>query len=388
MKKTLNVAVIGTGFMGRMHSSTWLRLNQFFDADYKVNLKLICSRRRDVAAFAHNWGYDEYCSDWHEAVERKDIDIVSIVTPTFLHKEMVIAAARAGKHIVCEKPCAITYADCVEMLSEVEKAGVTHYINHNYRRVPAVAYAKKLVEEGRLGKIYHWRGAYMQDWIMDQNFPLTWQLKKETAGGGPLFDLGSHAVDLARFIVGEPVSVMAMNQTFIKERPLPGANAAAFTAGTGNSAEKGEVTVDDAAFMVLQFEGGELGSIDTTRYAAGCRNYNDFELYGSKGSLHFNFQRMNELEFLDAEMPQTEQGQRTILVTEPEHPYLNAWWPRGHVLGYEHSFVNAFYDFVQAISGKTVIRPNIEDGAKIIRVLEAARKSSEEGRVVNVTEII
>ena len=389
MKKTLNVAMIGGGFMGKAHSNAWKKVNTFFDAPYKAHLKVIVGSHNPVEAFAERWGYDEVSYDWREVVKRDDIDIVDIGTPTYVHMEMAVEAAKNGKHIVCEKPCAMDYAQCKAMVEAVEKAGVVHYLNHNYRRVPAVALAKKLIDDGRLGRIYHWRGAYLQDWIMDEDAPLTWHLRADQAGAGVLYDLGSHSVDLARYLIGEPCAVTARMETFIKERPLPGAGAATFSKGEKTAdAQMGTVTVDDAAFMLLDFENGALGAIETTRFAGGRKNFNDFEIYGSKGSLKFNFQRMNELQFSDLTLPLEEQGYRTILVTEGVHPYLSAWWPCGHIIGYEHTFVNAFYDFLCAIAGDKTIAPNLEDGAKIIRVLEAAKKSNAEGRRVDISEIV
>lgn len=274
------------------------------------------------------------------------------------------------------------------MVEAAEKAGVVHYLNHNYRRVPAVALAKKLIDDGRLGKIYHWRGAYLQDWIMDPDAPRTWHLDASKCGAGVLYDLGSHSVDLARFLVGEPVAVTARLETFIKERPAPGAHAATFSKGERTAeTEMLPVTVDDAAFMLIDFDNGALGSVETTRFAGGRKNFNDFEIYGSKGSLKFNFERMNELQFSDLTLPLEEQGYRTILATEGVHPYVSAWWPCGHIIGYEHTFVNAFYDFLCAIAGDKRISPNLEDGAAAIRVLEAAKLSSLEGRRVDVKEI-
>ena len=389
MKKTLNVAIIGMGFMGRAHSNAWNQLNKFFDVDYKICLKVVAdSNGEHLAEFAEKWGFEEYTTDWHTLIERDDIDVIDIMTPTFLHKEMAIAAMKAGKHVLCEKPCALSSKDCREMAEVAREMGVVTYLNHNYRRVPAVALAKQMIEEGKLGTIYHYRGTYLQEWIMDENFPLTWQLKKETAGGGPLFDLTSHNTDLARYLVGEPTAVSAMLKTFITERPLPGANAGTFSAGEASaSAEKLPVTVDDAAFMVVEFENGAVGNIDSTRFAAGRKNYNCFEIYGSKGALCFNFERMNELQYYDNTEDVNEQGYRTILVTEGTHPYVGAWWPQGHVIGYEHTFVHAFRDFVQAIANGTTVTPNFEDGEKIIRVLEAAQLSSEEGRKVAVSEL-
>jgi len=387
-KKKINIAMIGGGFMGKAHSNAWRRVSEFFDTDYEPVLKVVAGNKTRLEDFAERWGYEEVTYDWRTIMERSDIDVVDIGTPTYEHKEMAIAAAKAGKHIVCEKPFTLTYADAKEVVDAVEKAGVVHYLNHNYRRVPAVAYAKQLIEEGRLGTIYHWRGAYLQDWITDPNFPLSWQLQKDKAGGGPLFDLSSHAVDLARYLIGEPEAVTAVNKTFIKKRPMPGVGATAFNAGTGSSTtEMGDVEVDDASFAIAEFSNGALGSIESSRFAVGRKNYNYFEVYGSKGALVFNLERMNELQFLDFTDKGKDQGYRTILVTEGDHPYLSAWWPSGHIIGYEHTFVNAFYDFLKAVAGKGTIKPDFHDGAQIIRILEAIRKSSDEGRRVKVDEI-
>lgn len=385
MKKTLNVAVIGGGFMGRAHSNAWLQVGKFFDIPYDIKLKVICGSKTKLEAFAERWGYDEVCYDWRDVVTRDDIDIVDVVTPTKDHAEIVIAAAEAGKHVLCEKPCALTSDECKAMADAVEKAGVMSFLNHNYRRVPAVAYAKKMIEDGKLGTIYHWRGAYLQDWIMDPDFPLTWHLDKTKAGGGPLFDLGSHAVDVARFLIGEVKSVQTMNKTFIKERPLPGEGAATFSKGEHEGeALRGEVTVDDASFSVVEMENGALGSIEVTRFAPGRKNYNRFEVYGSKGALTFNFERMNELEFLDFTDSSTEAGYRVINVSDPQHPYIAAWWPPGHPIGYEHTFTNGFADFLQAMDRGEKVTPDFRDGEKIIRTLEAMQKSSDEGMRVDV----
>lgn len=386
-KKTLNVLMIGGGFMGKAHSSAWLQVNHFFDAPFKVKLKTIAGSRTRMEGFAENWGYEDVSYDWKEAVARNDIDIVDIGTPTHLHMEMAVAAAKAGKHIVCEKPLALSYAQSLKMAEAAEKAGVVTYLNHNYRRVPAVAYAKQLVDEGRLGRIFHWRGTYLQDWIIDPDFPLTWHLRADTAGAGVLYDLGSHAVDLARFILGEPVSVMAQTRTFVKERPAPGETSATFSKGEITDGKRLPVTVDDAAFMVVNFDKDVLGSIDLSRFACGRKNFNDFEIYGDKGALKFNFERMNELEFLDYTLPQSEQGYRRILVTEGSHPYLKAWWPSGHIIGYEHTFTNAFYDFLCAIDSGEPLHPDFREGAKIMRCLEAAILSNKEGRKVDISEI-
>ena len=297
MGKELNVALIGQKFMGKAHSQAWTSAPRFFDLPIQPKLKVACGQ--DEAAlkeFADRWGWEEISTDWKAVVNRDDIDIVDISTPPYLHFEMALEAAKAGKHIFCEKPFTLTSEQAKELCDAVKNNGKVHYVNHNYRRCPAVMLAKQLIDEGKIGTIYHWRGAYLQSWIMDPNFPLTWHLKKETAGAGPHGDLNSHSIDLAHFLVGGIKSVTAMVTTFIKERPLPGAGAATFSSGSGASSEKGPVTVDDAAFMLAEFENGALGSFEASRFATGRKNYNTFEIYGSEGALAFNLERMNELQ--------------------------------------------------------------------------------------------
>lgn len=389
MKKTLNIAIIGMGFMGRAHSNAWSQLNKFFDTEYDICLKAVAGKNEErTRQFAKRWGYESYTTDWHTLLDREDIDVIDILTPTYLHKEMAVAAMKAGKHVICEKPCSLTWEECHEMAETAAKAGVVSYLNHNYRRVPAVALAKQMIEEGKLGTIYHYRGSYLQEWIMDENFPVTWQLKKETAGGGALYDLASHNVDLARYLVGEPVAVTAMLKTFVKERPEPGENSAVFSAGdTSGSQKKLPVTVDDAASLVLEFENGAMGSLEASRFATGRKNYNCFEIYGSKGALCFDLERMNELQYYDNTEPNAQRGYRTILVTEGEHPYVGAWWPQGHIIGYEHTFVHAFKEFVHAIAEGGSMTPDFNDGEQIIRTLQAAQISSREGRKVMLSEL-
>ncbi len=385
--KTVNVGIIGTKFMGKAHSNAWHSVNKFFDVGLQPVLKVACGRDPEgTKEFADRWGWEEAVTDWEKVVERDDVDIIDICTPTHLHKDMFIAAAENGKQIFCEKPAALSYAEAKEMYEAAEKAGVLHYLNHNYRRTPAVSFAKQMIDEGKIGQIFHWRGTYLQDWITDPDFPLTWHLQRKYAGAGPHYDLNSHSVDLARYLVGEVSEVTAMLKTIIKERPLPGAGAGTFKAGTG-ATDKGEVTVDDAAFMVVEFENGALGSFEASRFASGRKNYNYFEIYGSKGSLLFDLERMNELQYLNLEDPVDEQGFRTILVTNASHPYVSAWWPPGHIIGYEHEFVHAVYDFLKAMENQTTITPNMYDGMKIMQVLEAGIKSSETGKKVKVSDI-
>ncbi len=385
--KKVNVAIIGTGFMGKAHSNAWRQAPKFFKLGLNPVLKVACDTETECTqTFADNWGWENIETDWHKVVDRKDVDIIDICTPTFLHQEIAIAAAQNGKHIFCEKPITLSYASAKEMFEAADKAGVVHYLNHNYRRAPAISFAKQLIEQGKIGTIYHWRGTYLQDWITDPNFPLTWHLQKKFAGAGPHFDLNSHSVDLGRYLVGEISTVTAMLKTFITERPLPGKGAGTFKAGTG-ATDSAPVTVDDAAFMLVEFENGALGSFEASRFASGRKNYNYFEIYGSKGSLVFNLERMNELQYLDLTNPADEQGFRTILVTNSTHPYVAAWWPPGHIIGYEHEFSHAVVDFLTAIDKGTKISPNFYDGMKAMQVLEAGIRSSETGKKVAVADI-
>jgi len=375
--------------MGKAHSNAWLAAPRHFNVSFKPVLKAITSLDPAVSEkFAANWGYESVEPDWRKLVERRDIDVIAVCSHTVNHHEVVIAAAEAGKHIFCEKPCALSSAQAKEMAEAADKAGVLHYLNHNYRRVPAVKFAKQLIDEGKIGEIYHWRGTYLQDWIMDPNFPLTWQLQKETAGAGPHYDLNSHSVDIARYLVGEIESVSAMMKTFIKKRPLPGADATAFKSGTSEaSANMGDVTVDDAAFMVASFENGALGAFEASRFAGGRKNYNYFEIYGSKGSLTFDNERMNELGYCTFDDPENVQGFRTIPVSLGSHPYMANWWAPAHIIGYGNTFVHAVVDFLDALESGNKITPNLWDGFKIMQTLEAGLLSAKEGRLVKVSEI-
>lgn len=385
--KTVNVAIIGTKFMGKAHSNAWSDAPKFFDLNLKPVLKVACGRDEQATRqFADNWGWQEVETDWRKVVERPDVDIIDICTPTYLHKDIAIAAALNGKQIFCEKPMALNYAEAKEMYDAAEKAGVLHYLNHNYRRTPAIAFAKQMIDEGKIGEIFHWRGTYLQDWITDPNFPLTWHLQKEFAGAGPHYDLNSHSVDLARFLVGEVSAVSAMMKRYYDERPLPGQGAGTFKSGTG-AAEKGRQTVEDAAFMVAEFENGALGAFEASRFASGRKNFNYFEIYGSKGSLAFDLERMNELKYLNLEDPADEQGFRTILVTNATHPYVAAWWPPGHIIGYEHEFTHAVVDFLNALDQGKPVTPNFCDGMRIMQVLEAGIRSAQDGRKVSVSEV-
>ena len=376
--KEMNVAIIGYKFMGKAHSNAWKNVINFFDLPIKPVLKVACGRNEGpLQEFADNWGWEEIETDWKKVIERDDIHIVDISAPPALHYEIAVAAAKAGKHIFCEKPISLTSDEALKMAEAAEEAGVVHYLNHNYRRSPAVVLAKQMIEDGKLGEIYHWRGCYLQSWLMDPNFPLTWHLQKEIAGSGANGGINSHSVDLARYLVGDIKSVTGMAKTFVKERPLPeGTGGGTFSAG-GTGEKMGKVTVEDAISMVVEFENGALGSFEATTFAIGRLNYNYFEIYGSKGALIWNLERMNELQYFNGDDPAGKQGFRTISATDGSHPYMSHWWPPAHNIGYEHEFHHAVADFLEAVDSGSKISPNFFDGYEIMKVLEAGLKSAE-----------
>jgi predicted dehydrogenase len=359
----LRVAMIGYQFMGRAHANAWRQVGRFFELPVEVELALLCGRTRSgVEAAAAKLGFAEAASDWREVVRRKDVDVVDVCTPGDSHAEIAIAAGAAGKAVLCEKPLANSVADAERMRDAVVRAGVVNGVCHNYRRAPAVALARRLIETGRLGRLHHWRGTYLQDWIVDPAFPRVWRLQKEHAGSGALGDIASHSIDLARHLVGEITEVSGLLETFVKERPLP--------EGQG----MGPVDVDDAALALVRFANGAIGTIEGTRFAPGRKNHNRFEVNGSRGSLAFDLERMNELELYEETGP--ESGFRSILTTDPSHPYVAAWWPPGHILGYEHTFVHTVHDFVQAVASGGRFSPDFEDGLVNQRVLDAIERSA------------
>lgn len=383
--RELNVALIGYKFMGKAHSNAWKNVRHFFDLDATPVMKVACGRHAEpLGTFADKWGWQETETDWRQVIGRDDIDIVDIATPPSIHKEIAIAAARAGKHIVCEKPMALTVGECAEMCQAVRVAQIVNYVNFNYRRCPAVMLARQLIDEGRIGRIFHWRGAYLQSWPVDPTFPLTWHMRKELAGSGPQAGINSHSVDLARFLVGEIASVTAMTAQFVRQRPLPDEVAAGtFKKAVSAEGALGDVTVEDAISMIVRFDNGALGSFEATHFAPGRKNYNYFEIYGDKGSLVFNLERLNELQYYSADDPEHVRGFRTILATEACHSYIKNWWPPGHNIGYEHQFHNAFADFVQAVVHQTNVAPDFDDGLKGMEVLQAGLLSAEEGRRID-----
>jgi len=369
--REVNVALIGYNFMGRAHSNAYRQVAPFMSPRLVPRMKVLCGRNpRAVKEAAKRLGWEEAATDWREVVRRKDIDVVDVSTPGDSHATIAIAAARAGKAVFCEKPLANTVRDAEAMLAAVKKAGVVHMICHNYRRAPAVMLAKKMIDSGELGDIYHYRGTYLQDWILDPKLPLLWRFQKSRAGSGALGDISSHSIDLARFLVGEITELSAALKTFIRERPL-----------LDNPRKKGRVTVDDASAAVVRFANGALGTIEGTRVAPGRKNYNRFEINGSKGSIAFNLERMNELEVYLTSDPGPLQGFRTIMVTEPaHHPYIKSWWPPGHIIGYEHTFTHTLYDFLAGLAKGRSPRPNFDDGVRNQKVLAAWEKAARTRR--------
>jgi predicted dehydrogenase len=365
--------MIGHRFMGRAHANAWRQAPQFFELPVHLRLKTLCGRDRAAsrkASAALGWEKSE--TDWRRAIEDPEIDIVDICTPNDTHCEMAVAAARAGKAVLCEKPLARDVAEAETMWRAVRKARVVHMICHNYRRIPAVALAKRMIERGDLGdRLFHFRARYAQDWIVDPGFPLVWRLQSGVAGSGALGDIFSHAVDLGRYFMGEFREVCGTMETFVRQRPLrKGARA------------KGKVTVDDATTMIGRFRNGALASIEATRFAPGRKNGLTFEINGSAGSLVFDLEEMNTLRFFNRRDPADAQGFREIMVTEPSHPYMRHWWPPGHIIGYEHTFVHTVADFVRAVSARRQVQPNFEDGVRNQRVLAAVQKSAQTKRWV------
>jgi predicted dehydrogenase len=371
--REVGVGLVGYKFMGRAHSNAYRQVARFFDVDPAPRMAAICGRdEAGVREAADDLGWESYETDYRKLVARDDVGLVDVVTPGNTHREIVLTALEAGKHVICEKPLANTLSEAREMLTAARNAGTVNMVCFNYRRAPAVQLARNLVAEGRLGEIRHWRATYLQDFIMEPDFPLIWRLKREVSGSGALGDIGAHIVDLAHFLVGPISEVTGMTETFIKERPLEEASAEGAT-------EMGKVTVDDAAAFLARFDNGAIGTFEATRFAAGRRNQNSFEINGSKGSLAFDLERMNELEVFFTEDDPDVQGFRTVNVTEPDHPYAGAWWPPGHILGYEHTFVHTMKDLMDGIEAGQSPAPNFEDGYRCQAVLDAVERSAASG---------
>jgi predicted dehydrogenase len=375
---TIGVGLVGYKFMGRAHSNAYRQVGHFFDVEPRPRMVAICGRDeagvRDAAA---KLGWEGYETDYHALVARPDVQLVDVSTPGDTHKDVVLAALAAGKHVICEKPLANNLAEAREMLEAARKAGTIAVVNYNYRRVPAVQLAKKLIAEGAIGDVRHWRAVYLQDWINDPEFPLVWRLQKEVAGSGALGDIAAHITDLGLFLVGPIAQVVGTMSTFIKQRPIATdeGGGAGLVAHSGQ--ELGEVTVDDATTFLAQFENGATGTFEATRLAPGRRNYNSFEVNGAKGSIAFNLERMNELQVYFVDDPAGLQGFRTINVTDSAHPYAANWWPAGHILGYEHTFTHAVHDLLRGIGQGENPGPTFEEGFAVQAVLDAVERSVE-----------
>ena len=377
----LRVGMIGYGFMGKAHAQAWRNAARFYDLPLRPELTALCGRSSTaVAAAAETYGFAGWETDWQALIARDDIDVVDICTPGDSHATIAIAALEAGKHVLCEKPLANTVEQAREMVAAAERAaarGRHSMVGFNYRRVPALALARQLITDGRLGTLYQVRAQYLQDWIVDPEFPLVWRLQADKAGSGALGDLGAHSIDLAQYLTGQRITgVSALLETLVPERPLPGSYSGLAATADAGQAERGRVTVDDAAIFSARFEGGAIGVFEATRFATGHKNAMRIEVSGSLGSLSFDCESLNELSFYDATQAPEIAGFRRILVTEPTHPYLAAWWPPGHLIGYEHTFTHEIKDLVEALAAGTAPEPSFADGLRTQLVLAAVAESA------------
>ncbi len=368
----LGVGMVGYAFMGRAHSLAWNTVDRVFDVPLRPRLAAVCGRDKAAAqAVADRFGWAAAETDWRALIDRDDVDLIDISAPGDLHAPIAIAALEAGKHVLCEKPLANTLAEAEAMKAAADAAypgGARAMVGFNYRRVPALALARRLVDEGRIGPLRHFRAVYLQDWLADADAPMTWRMQAERAGSGALGDLGAHIVDLARYLTGDEITgVSAISETFVASRPLADGSA------------MGTVTVDDAVVFTGRLASGALASFEVTRYATGRKNGLRVELNGSAGSLAFDLERLNELEFFDAGEDGATSGFRRILVTEGSHPYLSGWWPPGHTLGWEHTFTHQARDLLTAIAAGEQPSPSFADGLAVQRVLDAVARSAASG---------
>ncbi len=374
-KPKVNIALIGGGFMGRTHSNGYHQARTFFDLPMEPVKKVICDRELENAQkLAERFNWEEVQTDWREVVTRPDIDIVDICTPVHTHAEIALAAIQAGKAVYCEKPLSSTLAEANGLVAAARAAGVTNMCNFNTRATPAVALAREMIDEGLVGQVFEWRSVFLQSWLIDPGFPLTWRLRKETAGAGALGDLGSHSLDLARFLVGEISAVSGQLHTYTKERPVPIKDIGRNSIPSG---KMGAVTVDDAAWATLRFENGAFGSMEASRMATGRLCAHRFEIHGSQGALAFDFMRMNELDYFNNNDSRRLQGWKTIHATTPAHPFMKYWWPAGHSIGYEHSFTHAIVQFIEGMAAGKPVTPSFEDSARVQAVMEAIERSNE-----------
>lgn len=388
--KTLNVGMIGAGFMGKAHAMAYAAMPMFFWPAPAITVRKMVADVTEEAAkdAALRLGFESYTADWRDIINNPEIDIVDIVTPNDSHAEIAIAAARAGKHIICEKPLARGAEESKTMLDAVQAAGVKHMVAFNYRRTPAVALAKKYIDEGAIGKVLNFRGTYLQDWSADPNSPLSWRFQKSIAGSGTLGDIGTHVLDFARYLVGDIAEVMATTKTWINERPVQAGGVDKLgTVKSSGDVEKRPVDVDDEVLSMLRFESGAIGSIEATRNGYGRNNFLTFEVHGEKGSISFNYERRDELKVFFKDDPEDRRGFRTVY-TGPAHPYGDGLWPIPALgIGYGETKIIETYDLVKSIVDDTDVSPNFADGYRIEQIADAILKSAQEGRWVSVDEI-
>ena len=373
MKKEINIGIVGAQFMGRAHSNAWSDVARFYDLPFTPVMKAACDiNPSSEADFANRLGWQSFETSWEALINRADIDVIDICTPNILHSPIAIAAAKAGKHVICEKPIAMDAAEAKQMAEAAEASGVNNMVAFNYRRVPAIVLAKKMIDEGKLGKIHHFNAVYYQDWLVDPEFPWVWRNDVKLAGSGAHGDMNAHTVDLARYLVGEFESVCGDEKVFVQERKKPGKD------------EMGKVTADDATCFLARFENGALGNFIATRFATGKKNFMRLEIFGSKGSVSFNLERLNELEFYSRSDKSDEQGFRNIIVTENSHPYIHKWWPPGHIIGWEHTFIHEIGDFLTALSEKEKIKPDFNDGYQCQLILDAVSASAKKRNWISI----
>ncbi|MEI8212907.1 MAG: Gfo/Idh/MocA family oxidoreductase [Planctomycetota bacterium] len=375
--KELRIGMIGYGFMGKAHSNAYLQAGRFFKSEYKPVLKALCARNADKAkSFADNWGYESIETDWKALLKRSDIDAVDICTPNNLHKEIAIAAAKAGKMILCEKPLAMNTAEGLEMVAAVEKAGVPNMVWYNYRRIPAVTLAKQIVDSGKLGRIFHYRANFLQDWTINADVPqggaATWRLDVEAAGSGVTGDLLAHCIDTALWINGSIHDVSAVTETFVKER---------VHAETGNIAPVG---IDDACSFFCHFENGSLGLFESTRYARGHKALYTLEINGENASLAWDLHDLHRLKYFDYADDSIVRGWRSIHVSDGNQPYMGNWWVPGLQIGYEHSFTHQVADFLKGLETGEAAHPTFRDALETQRVCDAVLSSAKERQWKNV----
>jgi len=374
--REIGIGMLGYAFMGKAHSNAYKKIPYIFWPPPAIpKLVAICGRNESrVSEAARRYGYAKYYTDWRKLVRDPDIQLFDNGTPTDLHAEPSIQAAENGKHVFCEKPLGRTAEEARLMLDAVRKAHVKHMVGFNYRFIPAIILARKLIQEGKLGKIYHFHGRYLQEWIMDPEFPLVWRLRKEIAGLGALGCIAPHVVDLAHFLVGDLSHVTAITRTFIDERPLE-----------NDPTKRGKVDVDDAVESLVEFKNGAIGHISATRFGAGRKNYQHIEVYGENGSILFNLEKLNELQvhLKNHDIKDLESSYHDTLVTESYHPYWENWWPHGHIIGWEHTMIHEAYHLISAIVNDTPVSPlgaTFEDGYKCNVVLDAMAKSAKTER--------